>query len=257
MFVIASIATITALCVPFLLGQPYPDLLTFVGRWIPLAIALIVLWRLPVGGRPTALLGLHSGGWRRLLAGIGTAIVVFLGLAFVPAALAQLLGLGTLQGWDVLGPALVQLPIWIAVYSISTIGEEAAWRGYAHQLLRHRGFWFAALVVALAWGALHVPQLAIFGLAGEMSGTQVATGVLGVAVSALPLAALAERFHSVWPAVVAHAVPFTATTVLTQATDGGAAWVLLAITSVVSVGATLALRAGGGAADRNGRRLEA
>lgn len=240
-FSLATVAAITAVCLPFLLGIAYPEALTFVGRWIPLVIALIVMAVMPVGGRPLQLLGLHPGGWRPLISGVLTAIGVFLALAFGPALVAQWWGWGEMLSWSVIGAALLQLPLWIAIYSASTIGEEAAWRGYAHQLLRHRGFWFTASVVGAAWAALHVPQLLIFAVSGEMTVGEALAGVVSIFFTALPLAALVERFRSVWPAVIGHAVPFTAATLVPGA-DLTSVWAITALAAVASVVATVIVR---------------
>lgn len=217
-----SIAATTLVCLPFVPGADYPDWLTLVGRWIPLAIALLVMRLLPVGGTAPQLLGVATGGWKHVLTGMGVAVLTFLALALVPALVAQGLGWAELKGWDVLGGALVALPVWVALMSLSTLGEEAAWRGYAHQLLRHRGFWQTAIVVGSAWAVLHIPQVAIFAVNGEISARESGAALVTVFAMALPLAALVERFRSVWPAVVGHAVPFTATTVVVAQPAGEA-----------------------------------
>lgn len=241
LFMALTVGAVTLMCVPFLLGAPYPAWLTFVGRWVPLLVAVVLIRLVPVGGRTTQLLGLRTGGWRTLLTSLLAAVGVFLALAFGPALLAQALGWGTMIETDVLLGALVQLPLWVALLSLSTVGEEAAWRGYAQQLLRHRGFWSSTLLIGAAWALLHVPQISIFVVAGDLDPRDLAGGVLGVFFLALPLAALVERFGTVWPAVVGHAVPFTALTLLTSTTGLGY-WAVLTVTGAASVLAAALLR---------------
>lgn len=240
-FMALTVGAIGALCIPFLLGADYPAWMTFVGRWVPLLIALLLMRLAPVGARPGQLLGLRTGGWRNLVTSVLVGTAVFLALALVPALLGQAMGWGTMLDTGLVLGALVQLPLWIAVLSLSTLGEEAAWRGYAHQLLGHRGFWPATLVIAAAWAALHIPQISIFAVAGDLGWREVAGGTIGIFFMALPLAALVERFRTVWPAVVAHAVPFTAATLLTPSGAVGY-WAVVALTGGASVLAAVLLR---------------
>lgn len=67
--------------------------------------------------------------------------------------------------------------------------------------------------------------------------------MLGVFFMAFPLAALAERYRTVWPAVVAHAVPFTAVTVVvTQPAGTLEFWGFTAVVGALSLVATAVIR---------------
>ncbi|GAB3622994.1 CPBP family intramembrane metalloprotease [Mariniluteicoccus endophyticus] len=205
-----SFVGIVAATVPFLdPATAYPEWLTAAGRWIPgLAslVALLVLRPRSLRDLPT-LWGLRTGGWRTVLAGMLTAVASLLAVTFAVVLLGTWLGWVEMKPLPLVGAALLALPLYLVVGSISTLGEEVVWRGLLPRTLGS-GIWPTAALVAVLWMLWHVPQLGMFVARGEMPVREMVASLVGIAFWSLPLSALAHRFGSVWPAVVGHALPF-------------------------------------------------
>lgn len=238
-------AAVCALCLPFTDGaRPYPEWLTLVGRWVPALGTLAALALVPAARRATGGLtrawGLRTR-WRPLVAGIATAVVLFLAIAFVPVLVGERLGWVELKPWSIVGPALVGLPLYLVIGALSTLGEEVAWRAWFPRVLGGR-FWPVALLVAVGWAAWHVPQLGMFVARGEVPAREMVVGLVGIAFWSLPLSALAARFRSVWPAVVGHALPFRAGSLAAALPAGDVAfWSFAALEWVLYAAAALAI----------------
>lgn len=240
------------LCLPFLLTRSeVPAWLLLIGRWLPALISLPVLRLVVRRGRLADWWRLRPCGWRKLLLGFGSAVVVSVGIAAVVFGLGRLLGLvdpaPALPGLLVTAGTVL---VTTALFSISTLGEEVAWRAFLPQLLPGWGFWGRSLSIGVLWTLWHVPLHASYVLAGVMplSVAVISTvTLLGVA----PLwQALADRYGSVWPAVFAHAVPLTP---LVLAKVGEASWPKLIgyglLWALVAVVVTLIVRKGSHTAD--------
>ena len=98
-------------------------------------------------------------------------------------------GLEIFNGLPRIGP----LPVWAALVFITGIGEETGWRGFVLPRLRERhGLVGSSLLLALIWGAWHIPLFAILEtFRGFNAGTLVGF-LIGLACGSLVLAWLYE-----------------------------------------------------------------
>ncbi len=243
-FSILTVAVVAVLCGVFLLaGWTLPDWVVLVGRWIPALVSLAVLRLVPLPGGLVSWWALRPGGWRRLLTGAVVSVGVLLAVYLLTALLGGLLGIVTpLAGAELATILLLVVPI-VVVYSLSTFGEEAAWRGYLQQLLAPWGFWRASAAVAAVWVLFHVPLHATFVLQGTLPAHVALSSTLLLLPLGLFLSAAVIRFGSVWPAVLAHALPMSALN-LVQDPGGLAAgpfWAFTATSAVLLLVATVLL----------------
>lgn len=206
-FVVAILVTITVICGSFLvLDVEIPNWFVIVGRWIPAIVAAVVVvtYRLPGGILDWMQLkphGLLRTAWWSFQGVIALMIVYVLIAVVYP-------GVGS-QSWDRIGLALLWGVPMAVLFVLSTIGEEAAWRGFLQKAWTGWGFWPSSVVIALIWVVFHVP----------LHGAMVLQGVLepGIAIASTAvlfglgifLSALTVRFKSVWPAAFAHALPMS------------------------------------------------
>ena len=98
-------------------------------------------------------------------------------------------GLEIFNGLPRIGPLLV----WAALVFINGIGEETGWRGFVLPRLRERhGLVGSSLLLALIWGAWHIPLFAILEtFRGFNAGTLIGF-LIGLACGSLVLAWLYE-----------------------------------------------------------------
>ena len=199
-----------AITFPYLVTQSEPPTtLVLLGRWIPAAASLLALALTRPGGGVVDWWQLRPGGIRKLLAGVGTAVAVSAGIAALGYGIGRAAGLSGAAALP--GPAELAVITLVTtlVASVSTLGEEVAWRAHLRKLTRPRGFWVSALGISVFWALWHVPLHATYVIAGTMP-LHVAAASTAALIGVGPLwAALVERFDSVWPAVVAHAFPLT------------------------------------------------
>lgn len=215
LFIVLVSLVITALCGAFLLLRiPIPEWSILVGRWVPALLTLIVLSALRLPGGIGWWWGLRPGGWRRLLTGVLTGVLVLLAVYVATAAMAGALGLATLRPMAELVAIAAVLPVYILVFAVSTFGEEVAWRGFLQRALAPWGFWRASTVVALVWAVFHVPLHGAMALQGSLPWTAALSSTALLVPLGLLLSACAVRFGSVWPAVFAHALPLSALNLL-------------------------------------------
>src|SRR5690606_32559903 len=121
---------------------------------------------------------LRPGGWRRLIGG-GLAAVLGLLLAYAISITPLVLtGAATLQPWSALGQVAILLIPMVLLYSLSTLGEEATWRGLLQDLLAGKGFWPSSLVIAGVWVLFHVPLHGTMALQGVLPWTVAATSTV-------------------------------------------------------------------------------
>lgn len=244
LFVVLVLAAITLICGAFLaLGIPVPEWFVIVGRWLPTLIVLVLVrgYRLDRGW--VAWLGLRPGGWRRLLRGAVVAVAALLAAYALSAAVTVAAGLATLQPWPVLGQVALLLVPTILIFSVSTLGEEAAWRGFLQQALSGWGFWRASTTISAVWVVFHIPLHGVMALQGVIPWTAATTATVSLFPLGLLLSAAVTRFGSVWPAVFAHALPLTALNLLRNA---GALsittqWIVTAISAAFVLGAAALL----------------
>lgn len=124
-------------------------------------------------------------GW---MLALGTPLVLLaVGLAVDPDRSWS--GLGIFNGLPRFGPVLV----WASLVFINGIGEETGWRGFVLPRLRERhGLIGASLLLALIWGAWHVPLFAILETFKGFSVVTLFGFMIGLACGSLVLAWLYE-----------------------------------------------------------------
>lgn len=244
LFVSGTLGVIALVCLGFLVADvTIPETAVIVGRWLPALVALAV-WR--IVGLPGGLgtwCGLRVRGWRRLLVGCAIGMV---GLAVIYLLAALLTGL-TGQAQPLPAADLASAAVWLLpyalIFSLSTLGEEAGWRGFLQRLLADQGFWRMATIVSGVWVAFHIPLHGVMALQGTLPVSVALATTVGLFPLGLLLSALVARFGSVWPAVLAHAMPLSALNLVRNAGDlsAGPLWLLTAVTGVLLVGAAAVL----------------
>lgn len=236
LFVLLTLALVTALSGAFLvLGTELPEWFVIVGRWLPALVTLLVLRLVPLPGDLAHWWALRPGGWRPLV-GSGLAAVGALVLVYALSVLPALIGdSADLQPATALAQVAVLLLPMVLVFSLSTLGEEAAWRGFLQRALAGWGFWSASAAVSAGWVLFHVPLHATMALQGTIPWVMALTSTVGLFPLGLFLSAVVVRFGSVWPAVFAHALPFSALNLLRDVDDlpDTTLWVTTAVTAVL------------------------
>lgn len=235
-FITLTLLTVTALCgVLLLVGWSLPDWIILVGRWIPALASLVVMRLLPLPGGLSTWWSLRSGGWRRFLLGVVVAVGTLLGAYALTVVLAALTGLASPLPFEELTPILLILVPVVAVYSLSTFGEEVAWRGYLQRLLTHWGFWRSSAAVAGIWVLFHVPLHGTLALQGTLPVHILVSSTLLLFPLGLFLSAAVTRFGSIWPAVFAHALPMSALNLIRDPDllNPGQFWAFTALSAAV------------------------
>lgn len=243
-FVSLAIGAVSVLCTVFLLGgRTLPDWIVLAGRWIPALASLAVMRMLPLPGGLSTWWTLRPGGRRRLVTGAVVEVGVLFAAYALPALIAGATGLATPLSWPELAPILLLLVPIVAVYSLSTFGEEVAWRGYLQRLLAGWGFWPSSTVVAGVWVLFHVPLHGTLALQGTLPTHALVGSTLLLFPLGLFLSAAVHRFGSVWPAVFAHALPMSALN-LVQNPGGllpGSFWAFTTLSAAALLGAAFLL----------------
>lgn len=202
-----SFAGIWAVVLPFVLtGHDVPASAIFLGRLVPL-LASLVAWRMT---RPMPLRELwRTAGTtaRTLVLAAVVALVVMAGrdLLHLGVMVATGTDLAPRDGWSQV--LLMLVPVML-VSTLSTVGEEVAWRGHLRTAWEHLGFWPSALAVAAVWLLFHTPLVLAYHLSGVMDWRVNLATWLGLGPVSLLLCAMVDRFRQVWVAVLAHAFPF-------------------------------------------------
>lgn len=241
-FSVLTLGAVSALCGVFLLtGWTLPDWVVLVGRWIPALVSLAVMRAFPLPGGVGRWWALRPGGWRRLLVGGLVGVGALLTSYALTVLVAGATGVAAPLPWAEIATLVPLLVPVIAVYSLSTFGEEVGWRGYLQQLLVGRGFWVASSLVAGVWVVFHVPLHATLALQGTLPAQVLVGTTLLLFPLGLLLSALVTRFGSVWPAVFAHALPLSALNLLQDPADldQGSFWTITALSAATLVAAAL------------------
>lgn len=246
LFVVITLAVVSLICGGFLvLGVAIPEWFVIVGRWIPAIVAIVVLRasRFEDGLVTWLALGLRRGGWRRMLGGSALTVVALLAAYALSAGIVVALGLAQLQPWSVLGQVAILAVPMILVFSLSTLGEEVAWRGFLQRAFSGWGFWRASSVIAAAWVVFHIPLHGVMAIQGTLPVTAAITSTLGLFFLGLLLSAAVVRFGSVWPAVFAHALPLSTLNLFADADalSTSTQWVVAGISAAAVLGAALLL----------------
>lgn len=92
----------------------------------------------------------------------------------------------------------------ITVNAVTAFGEESAWRGFLHRLLKGQGFWKESLIIGFIWGVWHAPII----LMGHNYPSHPVAGVFMMVAFCVLLTPIMifirERSGSVVMAAIAH-----------------------------------------------------
>lgn len=240
LFILLVLFSIVLICGTFLLlDVPIPEWFVIVGRWLPALVSLLVLRLVPLEGGVLTWWSLRPGGWRRLLGGGVAAVAVLIAVYALSVLPIVVLGVAEPQPWPALAQVALLLIPAVLLFSLSTLGEEAVWRGFLQRALESWGFWRSAAAISAVWVLFHVPLHGTMALQGVLPWHIALISTVGLFPLGLYLSAVVARFGSVWPAVFAHALPFSALNLLTDV-DGLAPatlWLLTGVTAVLLTGA--------------------
>lgn len=240
MFAISVLVAITAISLAFpLFGVTLPGWLPMVGRWIPALLSLSVIPAFSLPGGVVTWWCLRPGGWRRLV-GSGLISVAVLFIIYVlSASITAAVGAGNLQPGAIFGQIVLLLIPSVLISSLSTFGEEVAWRGMLQKALSSWGFWRFSAAIAALWVAFHIPLHGVMAAQGTLPVTVALASTLVLFPLGLFLSAITVRFGSIWPAVFAHALPLTSLNLLQMGDqpDSTTVWTTTAISSCLLFGA--------------------
>lgn len=239
LFIPLVLAIITLICGFFLIMDwAVPEWFVIAGRWLPALVALATIRAVPLPGGLVRWFGLRPPGRRQLVGGSVAAVVALIVVYAVSVLPFVLLGRAELQQWSALGQVAIMLVPMILLFSISTLGEEAAWRGFLQNALAGLGFWRASALIAAVWVLFHVPLHGTMAIQGTLPWPIAITTTVGLFPLGLFLSAVAVRFGCVWPAVFAHALPFSALNLLSNVDELpiDLHWALLGVTTLLLLG---------------------
>lgn len=226
-----TVAGVLGLLAPAVVGSN-TDLLRFLtplGMWVP-AVAAVLAARLLADGVPWARrFALTPVPPLRRLAAQFLAVFVSLGaVAVATVFLGHLLGFASLDlaewsGYRGDDPTMTvddarrqvlrttaALPLFAIAYMVLTIGEEVGWRGYAQTTLAPLGFWRASFTISAFWAVWHLPLIATFAYAGDVTWWEVPIVAVNLTLGGAFLSVIRALTGSVWPAAFGHAMLNTA-----------------------------------------------
>ncbi|MGO1542808.1 MAG: CPBP family glutamic-type intramembrane protease [Gulosibacter sp.] len=234
-FIAAILATITLVCGAFLiLNQPIPEWFVIVGRWIPAIVALIVIRAYKLDGGLARWWQLRPGGLARFALGSLIGLAALVGSNFAAAYLYANIAWIDLHPWPVIGQMLLMVIPMALVFTISTFGEEVAWRGFLQQAFEGWGYLRASATISVIWVLFHVPLHGTMALQGVLPWHVAIASTLGLFALGMFLSAITLRFGSIWPAAIAHAAPLTALNFFTNV-DALAPTTVYGVTALTSV----------------------
>ncbi|MCT1664211.1 CPBP family intramembrane glutamic endopeptidase [Corynebacterium sanguinis] len=241
-FAVAVLIAITAVCAVFLLFDAViPNWFVIVARWIPALVAAAVLLAFRKRGLSTWFRLRTS--WRTALVGSLVAVCALLIAYAIAAGSVMLGGIGEPQPSGFYLQAILLIVPYALIFSLSTLGEEAAWRGFLHSCLSSLGFWGFASAISCLWVIWHIPLHATMVAQGTLPADAAITSTLTLFPLGLFLSAVSHRYGSAWPAVVAHAIPLTALNLIAFPTGPSPVdyWVIAGASCVTLLVATLVL----------------
>lgn len=244
-FSVAVVLAITAVCGAFLmLDVVIPNWFVIVARWIPAIVAATVI----VAYRQRDVLGWFRlrTPWRRAVIGSLVAVGVLLSTYAIAAAVALAAGVGEPHSASFYLRALAFIAPATLLFSLSTLGEEVAWRGFLHSCLGDTGVWRSSAVISGLWVIFHLPLHGTMVYQGVLPLDAALTSTLTLFALGLLLSATAHRFGSPWPAAFAHALPLSTLNLISLPAGPSAAdhWVVAGITFTALVLAAVALAPG-------------
>ena len=160
-------------------------------QFVPVVAATAILAALE--GRPLTFYGFQGGArGRRFLAGLGCGFVAISVLVLVLRQLGYLV----LEGRAIAaGPALGDALVWGGAFLLVGLTEEMMFRGYAQfTMTRGLGFWWGALLIAIAFGLMH-----------NINGGETPLGLIAVGAVGLVFCLSLWYTGSLWWAVGFHA----------------------------------------------------
>lgn len=211
-FVAAATALCLAVASPALLGAVPIE---YVGVIVPLAqltpfITAVIFWAVL---RRESFVESFALRWRRSWPGIGIALAVIVIIGSAQLALGLVFGYQVNEP-QVIGMAIVAVPVLFVLQSVFAVGEEFGWRGWLVTQLRNRSFVTISIVSAVAWVIWHLPALPL--IVGDGGWQPGAAYLLAIASWAPFMVALRLYSGSVWPAVFAHGALNSIRVFLTQ-----------------------------------------
>ncbi|MGA8163364.1 MAG: type II CAAX endopeptidase family protein [Acidobacteriaceae bacterium] len=170
---------------------PISALLMELTQFVPVVVATAILAMFE--GRSLTFYGFQGRArGRRFLAGLGCGFAAISLLVMVLRQLGYLVLEGRAIGG---GPALRDAVVWGGVFLLVGLTEEMMFRGYAQfTLTRGLGFWWGAVLIAIAFGLMH-----------SINGGETPLGLVAVGAVGLVFCLSLWYTGSLWWAVGFHA----------------------------------------------------
>lgn len=170
---------------------PLSALLMELAQFVPVVVATALLAAFE--GRSLTFYGLQGRArGRRFLAGLGCGFAAITVLVLVLRQLGYLVLAGRAIGG---GPALRSAVVWGGMFLLVGLTEEMMFRGYAQfTLTRGLGFWWGAVLIAVAFGLMH-----------SINGGETPLGLVAVGAVGLVFCLSLWYTGSLWWAVGFHA----------------------------------------------------
>lgn len=242
-----TLVAITVICLAFwVTGSVIPQWFVVAGRWLPAVVAIIVITAQRLPGGVLRWSGIRPRRWSDLIIGCAAAVLVLLVVYGLTAVLTSLVSGAATLPWSQLAMILLMVVPMVLLFSLSTLGEEAVWRGFLQQAYQgpgRVGFWIPSTAIAVIWVLFHIPLHGVMAAQGSLPVTVAVTSTLGLLPLGIFLSACVTRFGCVWPAVAAHALPLTALNLLADpgALPAGTLWLVTAVAAVLQLGAAVAI----------------
>ncbi|MBM2618415.1 CPBP family intramembrane metalloprotease [Actinoplanes sp. LDG1-06] len=207
-FVAVTFAVVTLVNAVFLFArEPAGAWFPFVAPLVPATVSLLIVRGMGLAGGVEFWWALRPPNRRALADGaIGGLLIAFV-VSVAAAVLAHLAGLATLWPADVMLSIATTLPIALVLSTVSTFVEEVGWRGFLQRALAPWAFWRSSLTVAAGWAVVQAPVYAVSAMLGDMSWQRAVIWSASLVPNSILLSAFVVRWGSIWPAVLAGAMP--------------------------------------------------
>ncbi len=138
-------------------------------------------------------------------------ILLILVLIIVPTLVVTALTTDLAADAPAAGTLVLFLLVFFVIQVATSGTEEVGWRGYlTHTLLPGRGYWDTGWAVGPVWAVWHYPIVIQIFLAQGMGPAQIIGSLVGFSIGIVAMAILQawfyERTHSVFVAILIHAV---------------------------------------------------